>query len=112
MVTQINEDEIPEQYPDIAVDNFFNLSKGETVKIFAWNGNEEYIKTDFTVTDTKRTQTKEDDYIYGEIDGSNATLRLLWMPAEPDVGIPKPYYEPPITLEYKDESYDVVVLKL
>lgn len=103
----ISESEVPENR--VVNETVFNeLNKGERVVVFAWDGGDEYVKAEFTVTSTQRDESESDDFVFGTINEESAKLRLPWKPAEPTVGITNPYPEPPIQLEYQDDSYDVV----
>lgn len=111
MVEEIIEDDVPIQESDPAETVFNSLSAGDTVTIFAWGGGDEYIKTEFTVSNVHRDTSEKDDTILGTIGGESSTLRLPWYPAEPNVGISRPYSEPPVRLEYDDKTYDISVIQ-
>lgn len=111
MVEHIPEDDAPKQDPAETETTFNSLSNGDEIVVFAWGGGDEYIKATFTVSRVEQDTSENDDYALGQSDGQSAKLRLPWYPAEPNVGIPRPYSELPVRFEYNGETYDVLSLQ-
>lgn len=85
-------------------ETFTELRAGDTVHVIGWGGGNTYVEYRGTVSDERHTHDETDDVVWCD-DG--VSLRLQWMPAEPSVGIERPYPEPPIQLD-AEERYDVV----
>lgn len=109
---QIDETVIPKD-PVETEERFRTAETGDTFEVYLRESAGEYYFLDaVTVTSTKQSRTDEDDIVWGKTeDETSVTMVLKWNPKEPNVGIPRPYPEGPITLTVDDTSFEVASLQ-
>lgn len=110
----ISESELPEIDSAETEERFRTAEDGDSMRVYIRGGSAEYYAIDaVTITSVRHSRTTQDDVVWGQTaQGASVTMTLSWHPKEPNVGIPRPYPEGPITIDVENTTFEVYAIEM